>query len=101
MTDTHKCYKAHCGDKKGGTDFYFKKWRIENFDALKNTFDYLKCAVCNNLVRQPKECSTCENNICSKCLVTNEGTKECPCCKEKKPIYIEINRVLKNLLVKA
>jgi hypothetical protein len=41
--------------------------------------------------------------MCSKCIqdcLASNG-KMCPCCKTKNPTFVEINRVLKNLLVKA
>ena len=105
LTETHKCYQAHCGGKRGGTDFYLTKARIANFGAMKNIFEQLQCAVCRNLMRQPRQCDSqsCENNICSKCIADSMVAtgNQCPCCKTKKPKFIEINRVLKNLLVKA
>lgn len=105
MLEKHRCYQAHCGTKKGGPDFFLTKNRIANFGQMKNIFEQLQCAVCRNLMRQPRQCenSSCENNICSKCIADSLATNgnQCPCCKVKKPNFIDINRVLKGLLVRA
>lgn len=99
------CYQAFCGTKKGGSDYYITKARVANISSMKNIFEQLQCGVCRNLLRQPKQCanSKCESNICQKCisdsLALNGG--KCPCCKIDKPQFVEINRFLKNLIVKA
>ncbi len=105
LTKKHRCYQMNCGTKKDGGDFYFTKARIANFKSLANIFPQIQCAVCKNLLRQPKQCAEakCDSLMCSKCL--DESLKrngnQCPCCQTKNPKIEEINRILKNQLIKA
>ena len=54
IINKHRCFQQHCGQKKGGSDFYFTKGRIANHGNMKNIIEQLQCAVCKNLMRQPK-----------------------------------------------
>ena len=65
------------------------------------------CTICNNVVRQPKECTVCGTLYCESCLKQWEernrnNTSECPMrCKKndlRESIMRPIGKVIKNIL---
>ncbi|CDW73946.1 spry domain containing protein [Stylonychia lemnae] len=100
---SHKCYQQSCTGRNG-QDYFLTKQRVSN---LKNVQSYLKqiqCSICNNVLRNPKQCEQekCQRNFCERCLDEKLKTSnQCPICKIDGPQFTEINRLLKGLLAQT
>eukprot|EP00347_Sterkiella_histriomuscorum_P005275 403357219 len=96
----HKCYQSFATGKNG-SDYYLTKSRITNMKAVEGYFKQLQCAVCSNLLRNPKQCDQqhCQRNMCEKCIYDKTlGNNQCPCCKKQNANFVDILRPIKNLL---
>merc|ERR1719232_1325373 len=63
---THRCFQMHLRKiGKNKQDFYIKREMIKSQSAMLSV---LKCAECDNIVRQPEKCGECENIYCKLCL---------------------------------
>lgn len=53
----HRCYQMDFGPKKGGPDYYLTDKRVVDMSKNKKQYESLRCFVCSNLARNPKQCS--------------------------------------------
>jgi len=81
----HRCYQMDFGPKKGGPDYYLTDKRIVDINKNKKQYESLRCFVCSNLARNPKQCSNtkCQRIMCERCR--KESINECPNCKQSNP----------------
>ena len=50
--------------------------------------DSLKCSICFEVARDPKQCEDCGKLFCSECIEKN-GRKPCPNCRTVNPRYFK------------
>ena len=78
--------------------FQISDKRIVDINKNKKQYESLRCFVCSNLARNPKQCSNtkCQRIMCERCR--KESINECPNCKQSNPQFVDILRLLKDLL---
>ncbi len=54
--------------------------------------DVLKCLICHEVVKDPKQHEECGKLFCKKCIEKYGVGKTCPYCRMKQPLYFKDNR---------
>ncbi len=54
--------------------------------------DGLKCLICHEVARDPKQHEDCGKLFCGKCIEKYGDTKPCPYCRMEQPKYFKDNR---------
>jgi hypothetical protein len=69
----------------------------EFFDSVK---ELLTCAICTGIIIDPKQCQTCENSFCNKCLTKWQLKSKCCPYKCSTLVIKDCTRAIRNLLDK-
>lgn len=79
---------------------YIDNEAIVNRSLFEGVKDIVTCVICTGIIREPKQCSTCENVFCGNCV--EEWISKSPSCpfKCKNFVYKDCSRTTKNLLDK-
>lgn len=80
-------------------DFLDSDW-ITNTAFYESIKDIITCHICSGIMINPKECTSCQNSFCKRCIEEWKSlNNSCPFkCDEKE--FKESSRPLKNLLEK-
>ncbi len=54
--------------------------------------DDLKCLICHEVARDPKQHEDCGKLFCEKCIEKYGKDKPCPNCRKKQPLYFQDNK---------
>ncbi len=68
-------------------------------DDYKFFADNLKCLICHEVARDPKQHEDCGKLFCEKCIEKYGVRQPCPYCRKKKPLYFKDNRSELRILV--
>ncbi len=63
-----------------------------DYKFLTEPEDYLKCLICHEVARDPKQHEECGKLCCEKCIEKNGMDKPCPYCRKEQPLYFYDNR---------
>ena len=73
-----------------------------NKDELEEIEKLITCVICDGIINEPTECSSCKNNFCKHCIIEwNEKNKNCPfrcndsSFKENKWLKLFLSDILK------
>ncbi len=65
---------------------------VNRFDLfISPAPDNLKCVICLEVAKTPKQCEDCGKLFCSECI-KRYGRKPCPNCKKENPNYFTDKR---------
>eukprot|EP00347_Sterkiella_histriomuscorum_P018182 403346480 len=79
----------------------YEEARIANLDETEMYYEFFKCNICNNLLKQAKTCTSCQKNFCQYCISNSLiQSNICPSCYIQSPTYENISRNLQSLLNK-
>ena len=80
-------------------DFLDSDW-VTNTSFYESIKDIVTCHICSGIMINPKECTTCQNSFCKKCIEDWKSlNNSCPFkCDEKE--FKDSSRTLKNILEK-
>ncbi len=59
---------------------------------ITEPYDDLKCLICHEVARDPKQHVNCGKLFCEKCLNKYGIRKPCPYCRMEQPLYFKDNR---------
>ena len=54
--------------------------------------DGLKCLICHEVARDPKQHEDCGKLFCEKCIEKYGVRKPCPYCRKEQPLYFKDNK---------
>jgi hypothetical protein len=81
-------------------DYFLDTQIIVNQDFFNTVKELLTCAICTGVILDPKQCQTCENTFCNKCITKwMLKSKTCPYKCTTMSIK-ECTRAIRNLLDK-
>jgi hypothetical protein len=82
------------------SDYYIDSKFIINQEFFHTVKELLTCIICTGVILDPKQCQTCENSFCNKCITKwTLKSKICP-YKCTALIVKECTRAIRNLLDK-
>ena len=61
------------------------------YNFIGEPSDKLKCLICLDVAKDPKQHETCGKIFCSECIEKNKD-KRCPSCRAKSPNYFTDTR---------
>ena len=64
----------------------------ESYKFLTEPDDVLKCLICHEVARDPKQHEDCGKLFCEKCIWKYGIRKPCPYCRMEQPLYFRDNR---------
>lgn len=81
--------------------FVFDDELIVNRSYVSGFLQELICDICNNVLKNPIECKTCEKPLCSDCKTNwfQRNPNTCPYCRNQSQ-FDRVNRMTRNLLTK-
>ncbi len=65
---------------------------MADYKHITEPVDGLKCIICFEVARDPKQHEECGKLFCGKCLERYGMGKPCPCCRMEQPMYFKDNR---------
>ena len=98
---SHACSQKHtvimCPMHRQASRFSLD--RIANLDEVHVLLDFVKCQICSNLLKNPKECLGCRLCFCEECIVQSLLLQNyCPQCFEKEPYFSNVSRSIMQML---
>ncbi len=64
----------------------------ESYKFLTEPDDVLKCLICHEVARDPKQQEDCGKLFCEKCIEKYGKKKPCPHCRIEQPLYFKDNK---------
>ncbi len=65
---------------------------MADYKFLTEPEDDLKCLICHEVARDPKQHEDCGKLFCEKCIEKYGMGKPCPNCRKEQPLYFYDNR---------
>ncbi len=62
------------------------------YNFITEPDDDLKCLICHEVARDPKQHEACGKLFCEKCIEKYGMDKPCPYCRMEQPLYFKDNR---------
>ena len=62
-------------------------WRNQKFNFVSEPDDALKCLICLEVAKEPRQHEKCGRLFCKKCLYEYGKVKPCPSCRDVQPQY--------------
>ena len=86
---------------KQDSKYNYEEERIANQAHIAAFLPELICGICNNILKNPNECKTCEKPLCGDCKTNwfQRNPNTCPFCRNKSQ-FDRVNRITRNLLSK-
>ena len=81
--------------------YIYEEDKIFNSQHVEAFLSELICGICNNVLKSPVECKTCEKPLCADCKTNwfQQNANACPYCRNKSQ-FDRVNRMTRNLLSK-
>ena len=72
--------KTKCDQK-----YVYEEEKIYNTSHVEAFLTELICGICNNVLKNPIECKTCEKPLCGDCKYSwfQQNPNTCPFCRKK------------------
>ncbi len=62
------------------------------YKFITEPHDVLKCLICHEVARDPKQHEDCGKLFCEKCIERYGIRKPCPYCRKEQPLYFKDNK---------
>ncbi len=62
------------------------------YNFITEPEDALKCLICHEVARDPKQHEECGKLYCEKCIWKYGIRKPCPYCRKEQPLYFKDNK---------